>query len=73
MGRACESWLRIDNEDHEKFARAMMRCENASGECCYQGRCIFGNCFRHRDGAELRNLRKCAGALGCRLVREKER
>jgi hypothetical protein len=44
---ASESWLAIDNEDHDKFAEAMLLCQDASGSCMRTGQCAYeGDCFR---------------------------
>ena len=44
---AHEKYLALDNEDHEKFAEAMMLCQNANGWCVRAGRCFYdGDCFR---------------------------
>ena len=61
---AHEKWLALDNEDHDKFAAAMMLCQNASGWCVHAGRCFNdGDCFRtdvsaYADAA--RKIRKLA-------------
>jgi len=42
-----ERWLSHKNQDHEKFAKAAMLCENGSGNCIYDGFCHYGGqCFR---------------------------
>ena len=44
---AHESWLAIDNQDHDKFAAAAMLCQDASGSCIRTGICTYeGDCFR---------------------------
>lgn len=44
---ARESWLRLDNENHDQFAEAMLLCQDASGSCVHTGKCSFdGDCFR---------------------------
>lgn len=44
---AHEKWLALDNEDHDKFASAMLLCQNASGWCVRAGSCFYnGDCFR---------------------------
>jgi hypothetical protein len=61
---ANEKWLALDNEDHDKFAAAMMLCQNGSGWCVHAGRCFYdGDCFRtdvsaYTDAA--RRIRKLA-------------
>lgn len=61
---AHEKYLALDNEDHDKFAEAMMLCQNASGWCVHAGRCFYeGDCFRtdvsaYSDAA--RRIRKLA-------------
>lgn len=60
-----EKYLALDNEDHDKFAEAMMLCQNESGWCVHSGRCFFdGDCFRtdvsaYRDA--VRKIRALAG------------
>lgn len=56
---AKESWLALDNPDHDKFAQAMIHCQNGSGWCVHSGRCFYdGDCFRsdfaaYRQAARL--------------------
>ncbi len=47
MSRPCQKHLALDSQDHDKFAAAMMLCQNASGWCVHAGRCFYdGDCFR---------------------------
>lgn len=61
---ASEKWLALDNEDHDKFAEAMLLCQNASGWCVSAGRCFYdGDCFRtdvSAYGDAARAIRKLA-------------
>lgn len=74
MPWACEAWLRpVADTDlhHERFGKAMGKCQNASGECASDGFCHFdGDCFKtaepkvearieelERELAELKALR----------------
>lgn len=62
---ASESWLALDNPDHDKFAAAMMLCQDPSGWCVRSGSCLYdGDCFRsdfaaYRQAAKM--IRKIAG------------
>ena len=44
MSRCTERDLR-HGADPERFGKAMLRCQNASGDCMTDGYCIYGNCF----------------------------
>ena len=61
---AHEKWLALDNQDDDKFAEAMILCQNGSGWCVHAGRCFYdGDCFRtdvsaYRDAARM--IRKLA-------------
>jgi len=74
MPWACEAWLRpIADTDlhHDRFAKAMMKCQHAGGFCAADGFCHFdGDCFKtaepkvearieelERELAELKALR----------------
>ena len=50
MGRAFESWLvpkGNDDVDHERFAKAMMKCQHGGGHCAQDGFCHHdGDCFK---------------------------
>lgn len=50
MAWACEAWLRTiaDTElHHERFAKAMMKCQHHGGFCAEDGYCHFdGDCFK---------------------------
>lgn len=44
-----EWWLRggTEDADADRFALAMVRCQDASGSCASKGECTFnGDCFR---------------------------
>ncbi len=62
--KASEKDLALDNPDHDKFAAAMMHCQNASGWCVHSGRCFYdGDCFRTNVssyGSAARAIRKLA-------------
>lgn len=50
MGRAYEKWLSPEGDtdaDHERFAKAMMKCQHAVGHCAQDGFCHHdGDCFK---------------------------
>lgn len=50
MALAREEWLRpVADLDlhHERFAKAMMKCQHAGGHCAEDGFCHFdGDCFK---------------------------
>lgn len=55
-----ESWLRLDNPDHEQFAAAMMLCQDGSGACVHTGFCSHeGDCFRSGYAAYRSAARIC--------------
>ena len=47
--KVTERDLRHGSSD-DRFAVAMLRCRNSSGNCSSEGRCIYGDCFA--TGAE---------------------
>lgn len=53
MTWACEKWLRPvadTDRDHERFAKAMMKCQHAGGYCAQDGFCHFdGACFKSAE------------------------
>jgi hypothetical protein len=69
---AHESWLALDQPDHDKFGEAMLLCQDASGWCVRNGRCFYdGDCFHggfatYRKAArEIRHLAdEHSGAVG---------
>ena len=47
-----EGWLR--GPDHDKFALAMLRCQNPEASCAGEGACRYGgSCFRNVEVADL--------------------
>ena len=50
MAWACEAWLtpKSDTEmDHDRFGKAMMKCQHAGAFCAADGFCHFnGDCFK---------------------------
>lgn len=59
LGRPCESWLALDNENHEQFGAAMALCEDGSGSCMRTGVCSYdGVCFLAGGEAERQAARK---------------
>lgn len=61
---ASEKWLALDNEDHDKFAAAMMLCQDPSGSCMRTGLCTWeGDCFR-TDVATYRQVARMIRKLG---------
>jgi hypothetical protein len=62
---ARESWLALDNENHDQFGAAIVLCQDPSGWCVRSGRCFHdGDCFRsdmaaYRQAAKL--VRNIAG------------
>ena len=56
---ARETWLRLDNENHDQVADAIMCCEGFQPECFNKGFCVQeGDCFRstrraYRDAAKI--------------------
>ncbi|GGA64824.1 hypothetical protein [Pelagibacterium lentulum] len=70
MGRTYEKWLAPEGDtdaDHERFAKAMMKCQNASGTCASDGFCHYdGDCFKAASDAvetEIEELEARLAAL----------
>lgn len=63
-GRPRESWLRLDNPDHDQFAAAMMLCRDGSGACARRGVCTWdGDCFRRAGRGSGGDLEHRVAAL----------
>ena len=55
MAWACEKWLRPLADApiyHERFAKAMMKCQHGGAHCAQDGFCHFdGDCFKTAEPA----------------------
>lgn len=50
--RPRESWLALDNQNHEQFGDAMALCQDGSASCVHTGKCTFeGDCFKTQYAA----------------------
>lgn len=57
---ARESWLRIDNDNHDQVAEAIMCCQGFQPACFSGGFCAYeGDCFR----SEKRAYREAAKVI----------
>ena len=73
LGPPRESWLAGGNteDDHWRFAFAMMKCQNSSGSCATTGSCIFGgDCFHSAKSSakEVANLIRSLGHESAQVI-----